>query len=111
MASEQQRPSILMIVTSHDHLGSTGEPTGLWLEELAAPYVEFVRAGKVVPFLLETALRARGARFEAGPSWAPFTVTDGHLITGQNPNSSALAAREVLTALKVPVAVPATTRA
>lgn len=33
---------ILMIVTSHGELGSTGQKTGLWLEELAVPYHEFV---------------------------------------------------------------------
>ena len=39
---------VLMIVTSHDHLGTTGTKTGFWLEELAAPYLEFVRAGAEV---------------------------------------------------------------
>ncbi len=39
---------ILMIVTSHDHLGSTDIRTGFWLEELAAPYLEFVGAGAEV---------------------------------------------------------------
>lgn len=37
--------SILMVMTSHDILGSTGKPTGLWLEEFAAPYYAFVDAG------------------------------------------------------------------
>jgi putative intracellular protease/amidase len=37
--------SILMIVTSHDRLGATDTKTGFWLEELAAPYQEFVKAG------------------------------------------------------------------
>ena len=32
---------ILMILTSHDQLGSTGEKTGFWLEEFAAPYYVF----------------------------------------------------------------------
>jgi putative intracellular protease/amidase len=36
---------LLMIVTSHDTLGNTGVKTGFWLEELAAPYLEFRRAG------------------------------------------------------------------
>ena len=36
---------ILMIVTSCDHLGRTGKKTGLWLEELAAPYHEFKSHG------------------------------------------------------------------
>ena len=29
---------ILMVLTSHDVLGNTGQKTGFWLEELAAPY-------------------------------------------------------------------------
>jgi putative intracellular protease/amidase len=36
---------ILMIVTSHALLGSTGTKTGFWLEELAAPYLEFANSG------------------------------------------------------------------
>ena len=36
---------ILMVLTSHDRLGDTGEKTGFWLEEFAAPYYVFVDAG------------------------------------------------------------------
>lgn len=36
---------VLMIVTSNDRLGDTGHKTGLWLEELAAPYYVFTDAG------------------------------------------------------------------
>jgi putative intracellular protease/amidase len=36
---------ILMVLTSHDQLGETGEKTGFWLEELAAPYYVFQDAG------------------------------------------------------------------
>ena len=32
---------ILMVLTSHDQLGNTGQPTGFWLEEFAAPYYVF----------------------------------------------------------------------
>src|ERR1700712_1096678 len=39
---------ILLIVTSHAQLGATGQPTGFWLEELAAPYLELTRAGAEV---------------------------------------------------------------
>ncbi|TSK04949.1 MAG: type 1 glutamine amidotransferase domain-containing protein [Geobacter sp.] len=39
---------ILMVVTSHDKLGDTGEQTGFWLEELAAPYYVFHDAGASV---------------------------------------------------------------
>lgn len=36
---------ILMVLTSHDQLGSTGRKTGFWLEEFAAPYYVFRDAG------------------------------------------------------------------
>ncbi|MCA0891794.1 type 1 glutamine amidotransferase domain-containing protein [Qipengyuania flava] len=36
---------VLMVLTSHDKLGDTGNPTGFWLEELAAPYYVFEEAG------------------------------------------------------------------
>ena len=36
---------IVMVLTSHDVLGSTGRKTGFWLEEFAAPYFVFRDAG------------------------------------------------------------------
>ncbi len=39
---------ILMILTSHDELGDTGEKTGFWLEEFAAPYYTLKDAGAEV---------------------------------------------------------------
>ena len=36
---------VLMVLTSHDELGTTGRKTGFWLEELAAPYYAFKDAG------------------------------------------------------------------
>jgi len=36
---------ILIVLTSHDQLGDTGEKTGFWLEELAAPYYVLRDAG------------------------------------------------------------------
>jgi putative intracellular protease/amidase len=54
----------------------------------------------VVPFHLETKLRALGGLFEHGPTWAAFAVRDGNLITGQNPASSALVARHLMAALQ-----------
>ena len=36
---------ILLILTSHDQLGDTGEKTGYWYEEMAAPYYRFIDAG------------------------------------------------------------------
>jgi len=37
--------SILMVLTSHDKLGSTDTQTGWYLPELAHPYSEFMKAG------------------------------------------------------------------
>lgn len=39
---------VLMVLTSHDQLGNSGEKTGFWLEEFAAPYYVFSDAGAVV---------------------------------------------------------------
>jgi putative intracellular protease/amidase len=36
---------VLMLLTSHDALGDTGERTGFWLEEFAAPYYVFKDVG------------------------------------------------------------------
>ncbi len=36
---------ILMVLTSHDEMGDTGNKTGFWLEEFAAPYYVFKDAG------------------------------------------------------------------
>jgi len=36
---------ILIVLTSHDDLGDTGEKTGFWLEEFAAPYYVLRDAG------------------------------------------------------------------
>lgn len=33
---------ILMVLTSHDKLGDTGQKTGFWLEEFASPYYAFI---------------------------------------------------------------------
>ncbi len=36
---------ILMVLTSHSQLGNTGQKTGFWIEEFAAPYYTFSDAG------------------------------------------------------------------
>ena len=50
----------------------------------------------VVPFLVEDMLNANGGEYQKGDDWASFVVTDGKLVTGQNPASSADAARKLL---------------
>lgn len=37
--------NVLIVLTSHDQLGDTGEKTGFWLEEFAAPYYRLKDAG------------------------------------------------------------------
>lgn len=46
----------------------------------------------VVPFLVEDELKAKGGIFSRADDWGPFVVSDGLLITGQNPASSTPAA-------------------
>ena len=54
----------------------------------------------LVPFLTEAELRQRGGIYsKASDAWAPYTVTDGKLVTG-NPEASALAVPDRLTWLK-----------
>lgn len=55
---------------------------------------------KAVPFLLETRLKELGALHESGPANKPFTVSDGNLLTGQNPKSAEPLAKLVLEAMR-----------
>jgi putative intracellular protease/amidase len=41
---------ILMVLTSHSDLGNSGEKTGFWIEEFAAPYYVFEDAGAEISF-------------------------------------------------------------
>jgi len=54
----------------------------------------------VVPFLVEDMLTSAGATYSKGADWQSFVVTDGLLITGQNPASSAAGAKALLQALE-----------
>lgn len=49
----------------------------------------------VVPFLLADELTRRGARHHPGPDFAPKVITDGRLVTGQNPASAESTAEAV----------------
>lgn len=50
----------------------------------------------VVPFLVQDMLVELGGRYSGVPDWQPHVLTDGQLITGQNPASSAPAAHALL---------------
>ena len=61
---------------------------------------EAVGLTEVVPFLVEDMLNANGGLYEKGADWSSFVVSDGKLVTGQNPASSAEAAKQLLTLLE-----------
>lgn len=53
-----------------------------------------------VPFLLEDQLKKEGGSYSKGDDWSEHVVTDGLLVTGQNPQSSHGVAKAVLDVLK-----------
>jgi putative intracellular protease/amidase len=57
---------------------------------------EAVGLTQVVPFLVEDMLKQNGGSYSKAGDWQPYVVTDGLLITGQNPASSAPAAQALL---------------
>ena len=61
----------------------------------------------IVPFLVEDMLVKNGGLYSKGADWKSYVVTDGRLITGQNPASSEAAAQAVLHQLKSPSSHPA----
>ncbi|KFD18975.1 type 1 glutamine amidotransferase domain-containing protein [Tatumella ptyseos] len=90
-------PGVLRSVKKPD-----GEPlvrglrtTGFSNSEEAA-----VQLTDIVPFLVEDMLKENGSDYSKGPDWGSYVVTDGLLITGQNPGSSAATAQALLQALK-----------
>ena len=57
---------------------------------------EAVGLTKVVPFLVEDMLKENGGHYSKAGDWQPYVITDGLLITGQNPASSEPAAQALL---------------
>ena len=60
---------------------------------------EAVGLTDIVPFLVEDELKAKGGNYSRTDDWGSYVVTDGLLITGQNPGSSAATATKLLEAL------------
>ncbi|MEG1832269.1 MAG: type 1 glutamine amidotransferase domain-containing protein [Burkholderiaceae bacterium] len=89
---------ILMVLTSHGELGSTGRKTGLWLEEFAAPFYAFLAAGCEVVLAsprggavpVDPGSLADSAQTEATRRWADDDLNRG-LITRTLPLSSVTA--------------------
>ncbi len=58
-----------------------------------------VQLTHIVPFLLEDELKNKGGIYSKKADWTSYVVTDGLLITGQNPASSKEAAEKLLALL------------
>ena len=85
------------------HVTYKGEPLvkGKHITGFTNGEEEEMQLTKVVPFLVEDELLRLGAIFEKAANWQPFSVTDGRLVTGQNPASSTSAAQTLLKLMTV----------
>ncbi|AXI43320.1 type 1 glutamine amidotransferase domain-containing protein [Sulfitobacter sp. SK011] len=81
--------------------GSDGKPlvSGKTVTGFTNTEEEGVGLTDVVPFLVEDMLKENGGDYQKGDDWASFVVTDGKLVTGQNPASSEEAAHKLLALL------------
>jgi putative intracellular protease/amidase len=81
---------------------STGEPLvkGRRLTGFSNSEQKVVGLTDVVPFSLESRLVADGAIYTKGDDFRTHTVTDGKIISGQNPISSLEVSRKMLALLK-----------
>jgi len=61
---------------------------------------ETIKLDKTVPFSLENRLKELGGNFEKSENFQPFVVSDGQIVTGQNPESAFLAAKKVVEILR-----------
>jgi putative intracellular protease/amidase len=52
-----------------------------------------------VPFLVEDMLKQNGGDYSKAGDWQPYAITDGNLVTGQNPASSESTAKAFLAEL------------
>ncbi len=65
-----------------------------------------VELTNVVPFLVEDELKKNGGKYSKTNDWQPYAVSDGNLITGQNPASSEPAAKLLLQQLSTATFAP-----
>jgi putative intracellular protease/amidase len=88
--------NILMVLTSHAELGDTGEKTGFWLEEFAAPYYVLKDAGHSI-----TLASPKGGQPPLDPkSDAPDAQTDAtRRFKADDDAQTQLAKTEVLGAI------------
>ena len=89
-------PAVLLNarISHGDYLVKGKKVTGFSNSEEAA-----VQLTEVVPFLVEDQLIAKGGEYSKVDDWQPYALSDGKLITGQNPASSEPVAKALLNLL------------
>jgi putative intracellular protease/amidase len=82
-------------------LGLNGKPLVSGREVTGFSNSEEAAAGltDIVPFLVEDMLKSNGGAYKKGADWSSFVLCDGKLVTGQNPASSAEAAKKIMSLL------------
>jgi putative intracellular protease/amidase len=80
-----------LLVAGQPMAGFTNEEEGLFGQKWVPHF----------PFLLEDALRQAGARYAEAEPMTPFIQPGDRIVTGQNPNSTAIAAEAMLRAMGV----------
>jgi putative intracellular protease/amidase len=92
-----QAPGVLRHVKAAD-----GKPMvyGRTVTGLSDTEEQAVGLTRIVPFLVEDMLTRSGGHYSKAGDWQPHVVTDGLLITGQNPASSEPAAKALLHAMR-----------
>ena len=84
------------------HVKYKGEPLvkGKRMTGFTNTEEEEVQLTHVVPFLVEDELKKLGGLFEKKGNWEVFAITDGRLVTGQNPASSTAGAQALMALFK-----------
>lgn len=105
-AAQKQEKIIGVVCHGQAALLSAVDNKGNWLFNgrtmTAFSYEEEVEFGTAdnAPWLLASTLRKKGANYKRGTkNWEPFVITDGNLISGQNPASSLPMAETIISVL------------
>lgn len=79
---------VLLVLTSHEQLGESGQPTGYWYDEMAAPYYRFTDAGVDVTFA-----SPKGGRPPMDPmsNQSEYQTDDTHRFDADKPAQALLA--------------------
>lgn len=109
----EYKGKILMVASSPAVSEQTGWSIGFWAAELTHPLHVFQEAGyeeefadqavgqKIQPYRIEAeAKKLAGMTFKVAAPFTSYAIQDGNLITGQQQNSGAAAARMVVDLLE-----------